>query len=133
MRNKIILPFELEETEFNNHFKFKSNDITISGSLPHIENKSLSCIVAYETDKEFYGINLNSSHFDRFLIEPIEEVLNAVPMDGEFKDQVFVNFENFFGHFSKRDFSSIVTGLMYFTNLYNQYKLNLKINDRKQH
>lgn len=123
MENKInLLPYELKETEFNNHFKFKRNDITISGSLPHIKNKSSSCIVAYETDDEFYGINLNHSHFDRFLTEPIEKVLNGVPMDGKFKDEIFVNFESFFGHFSKTNFISIVEGLSYFTKLYNKYK-----------
>lgn len=44
-----ILPYEFEITEFNSHFKFKKNDITVSGLLPHVNDKSASCIVAYET------------------------------------------------------------------------------------
>ncbi|WP_299242984.1 hypothetical protein [uncultured Aquimarina sp.] len=120
------LPYKFEKTEFNCHFKFKRNDITITGHLPHINNKSASCIVAYETKKEFFGINLNSTHFDRFLDEPIEKVLNGVPMHHEFEGTVFVNFENFFGHFSKENFQSIIEGLTYITKLYNECKLKVQ-------
>lgn len=119
--NTNILPYKLEETEYNNYFHFKKNDISISGSLPHVNNKSSNCIVVYETDKEFYGMNLNSNHFERFLTSPIQEVLNGIPLKG-FKGQIFVNFEGFFAHFSDTNFKSIVEGLTYFTKLYNQYK-----------
>ena len=119
---KNILPYKFEETQFNSHFKFKKNDITISGTLPHRENKSSSCIIVYETEKEFFGINLNSSHFDRFLNEPIHKVLNGVPMKDQFEGLVFVNFESFFGHFSKENFQNIIEGLTYLTKLYNECK-----------
>ena len=87
----------------------------------HIKkDTSASCIVAYETDKEFFGINLNSVHFDKFLSQPIEKVLNGIPMQHQFEGMVFVNFESFFGHFSKEDYQSIIEGLTYLTKLYNE-------------
>ncbi|WP_299183721.1 hypothetical protein [uncultured Aquimarina sp.] len=93
MENNIsILPYQFEKTEFNNHFRFKKNNITISGSLPHKENKSSSCIVTYEAEKEFYGINLNSSHFDRFLNEPIHKVLNGVHVKDDERTNILYRF-----------------------------------------
>ena len=120
-----ILPYKFESNFEKGSFRFKKGDITISGILKYEEILECYSTTIYETKDQFYGMNLSTEHFEKFINSPIQEVINAIPMLGNDKGLIFVNFENFFGHFSKEDFESIIEGLTYLTKVYIEKKNKL--------